>query len=553
MDRAIQRFGSAREALVEEMKKAGIIGKDRGPWMGLDGRKQHDLRHPGDGSIAIFGGAGSGKSSAIFATNLLSGAVDGSCVVFDPRGELYAICVLALTLLGHRVFSVNPTGMPWAPQHRFNPWDHLRLGPALVADNQKLFLDLLPKSSTNRSKDWPTDTARQWASSINLTLVETTGRTSLKKIYEVINSIEGNFDEWCSFLDRMLSSQFPEVRSDAGAMMAAQKNGKESWTAPLAELHIAFSSLRDPRLADALDGDDFSMSDLIRTDGDGKPPVTIFLMKPIEYVQLWSPGLRAAIGSAIQTKLRNPGAKRVSLLLDECGQLGAFPSVVELFTFCRGANIQGICAWQERAQIEGAFGPHQADAIISSAQIRSFSGVRTDNTARLVSAMCGVETLEFRPTVNQSQAVMAKQQALLAVLRGGSLQDAVAQIRHHNLGAQHLQKQQRPLLTPDEVLNLRRWEAVTFASGLLPGPIFGHWRPYFEDPCLAGLYLGNPFIDAQSVLVATRGGSRRLRVIEEDVPKAWATLPQYAGGSFKYVEGHKPSIPRSAKETTSWF
>jgi len=267
----------------------------------------------------------------------------------------------------------------------------------------------------------------------------------------------------------------------------------------------------------------------------------VFVNWPIEYIDTQSPAIRQVIGAAIQHKMRSPGGASVSVFIDECGQLKRFESVRELFTFGRGAGlINNMVAWQEVSQIRAAFGP-QADEIIGSAQFRVFKGVRTMESANMVSRMAGTMTLEYDASIEQSNARRLKEQAVQKMLTGGGFFESAADIRHYNEAQAHRTKQARAVLQPDEVLNLPPTMMVAFASGLVEGPILGHWINHFERPEFAGLYLNNPY-HGEQVLLKTRWGSKKASIIEETVPDALAHLPQYQGGTWRYVKGYRPKL-----------
>lgn len=530
-------YGSARTATPLELKRAGLIGGQRGASFGFDGTKRHRLRVPGDGSIALFGGAGSGKSAGPYASCLLGNLI-GNSLCLDLRSELTSISLLAASLAGYAVYCINPTGMSGLPQHRTQPLYHLRLGsPTLVADCQKAAMDLCPTSpgSAERSKWWELE-AQDWLTQLLLADAERAGCASPSGVYQLINAMQSDLDAWCNALQAMTHSRFPSVQRFAGQIMELQRNGRDGFTAPLGTLHTAFRFMQDPRIAAALSGSDFTMDEVVA----GRRKMRVQIIIPIEYVQVWAPALRLLIGSAIQSKLRHVSAPTLSLLIDECGQLGHFPSIREAYTFGRGAKIFSMCAWQEVSQLYNAFGHHGANEIIGSAQIRVFKGVRTLETARLVSEMAGTMTLDFDATMEQSNARRLKQQAAQRVLSGGSFLEAAADIRHYHAAAVHRQKQQRALFTPDEVMNLAPSQMIAFASGLVQAPILGHWLMYFEQPALAGRYLPNPYHDPHRVRIPTWRGHKMVRAIEKRVPRRYAHLPQYAGGTWRYIQGYRP-------------
>lgn len=536
MDYEQSRFGSAGTASTQDLRRAGIIG-GRGISFGFDETGRYELRVPSDGSVALFGGAGSGKSASALSNALIGGHLPGNFICFSPRGELEAVSMLSLSLQGYALYFINPTGMLGLPQHRFNPLDHLKINsPGLIPDAQKSALDFCPTPQGMRSS-WAFDDARRWSVELFLYDAERSGCASLPGLYELMLAMQGDLDSWCNHLDAMLQSRFVTVRSFAGEIMGLQREGRESFSAPMGVLQNALAFMRDPRLQWTFSGNDFSLEWL--TDSGRK--IGVFMSWPIEYIQTQSPAIRQSIGSAIQHKMRRPGSAPVSVLIDECGQLQNFPSVRELFTFGRGAGlVSNMVAWQEVSQIRAGFGP-QADEIIGSAQFRVFKGVRTMQSAEMVSRMAGTMTLEYDASVEQSNARRLKQHAAQRMLSGGSFFEAAADITHYRAAQVHRTKQSRAVLQPDEVLNLPPAAMVAFASGLVEGPILGRWINHFERADFAGLYLNNPYHGEQA-LIKTRLGTKRCAVVEAPVPRSLAHLPQYQSGTWRYVEGYRPKV-----------
>lgn len=537
MDYENYRFGSAGVPSLHDLKRAGLLTPD-GISIGFDQTKRHELFAVSDGSIALFGGTGSGKSASAFANPLIGGHLPGNFILFDPRGELAAIVLLSLSLQGYAVHFIiagsNPMGFP---KSQCNPYDYLILdSPTLIPDSQKVALDFCPTPGGVRSS-WSYDDARRWLGSIILYDAEHNGCASPTGIYDVLMSIQGNLDVWCNHLDAMTRSRFPSVSAFAEEIMGLQKEGRESFTAPIGILLSAFDYMRDPNLQWTFSGNDFSLQSL----GNQNKKLAVILIWPLEYLQTQAPAIRQVLGAAIQGKLRKPGSAPVSVLIDEGGQLGNFPSVRELYTFGRGASlVNNMVAWQEVSQLYAAFGP-QANEIIGSAQYRAFKGVRTIETAELVSRMSGTMTLEYDATMEQSNSRRLKEQAVQRMLTGGGFLEAAADIRHYKQAETHRAMQARAVLTPDEVMNMPPTQMVAFASGLVDGPIVGHWINHFDRADYAGKYLNNPY-HGDEVLIKTRFGHRKVPVIEERVPEALAHLPQFKNGLWHYVQGYRPNL-----------
>ena len=528
-NRAEDRYGSASLANEADCRRAGLIGGNKGAYIGHMGR--HALRLPNDGSVALFGGAGSGKSSSIYALNELTDYIGCNSITLDLRGELTAIGTLSATMQGYHQYTFNPYGVPWCPQHGTNPLDHLNINnPTLISDTRKVMIELL---ELPEERKWWLDDALQWSIGLLLVLCERDGVASLPTLYTAILNMNGaNFDEWLALYERMGQSRFAEVQQVAEAIAQAQNEGRDGFRAPMNALISALSFMQEPAVFNALQGQDFSLDVICRTDIKAKVKIVI----PMQYLGQSKGLIRLLLSRPIQDKMRIGGSHKIAVLIDECGQINRSESVRELFTFARGAGAFGLCAWQEVSQIYGAFGNHGGNEIIGSALVRSFAGVKTMETARLASSLAGVTTNRYDDIERQSDFTRQKQLAVQSIMNGGNIAEAVANIRHYKASETRQSKEPRELYKPDEVLNLDG--ALTFVSGLVQGPIHAHWPRYFECKSLAGKYLANPFHDENNVLIK----GKKVPVITEDCPSTLQHLPQYQSGTWQYVKGYRPRI-----------
>ena len=151
-------------------------------------------------------------------------------------------------------------------------------------------------------------------------------------------------------------------------------------------------------------------------------------------------------------------------------------------------------------------------------------------------------TLPYDDENNQSNAKRLKQHAAHQLLSGINILQAASDLRHYQLAAEHQVRQARPVLTPDEVLNLPASAMVAFASGKVEGAILGHWINHFDRRDLRGRFLPNPYHDAERVRIKSTLGHRLAPIVEESVPDRLAHLPQYASGYWRYVSGFRPRI-----------
>lgn len=115
-----------------------------------------------------------------------------------------------------------------------------------------------------------------------------------------------------------------------------------------------------------------------------------------------------------------------------------------------------------------------------------------------------------------------------------------ADMKYHAFAETNRTKQARALMMPEEVLALPEDRQILFISGKNLKPVFAEKHPYYTRSDFAGRFLPNPFHPPHdSVAVPSRWGQRRARVITEKVPQQFADYPQYASGTWSYVEGYR--------------
>ena len=117
-------------------------------------------------------------------------------------------------------------------------------------------------STTNGKFNWWEIDALDWLTQVNLAIIEMEGKTSLPMLYDVLCRMQGDLEWWASFVAEMEHSRFPEVRRFAGQIRELQKQGREGFTSPYSALMTSFAFMQDPRMSDALSGNDFSMCDV---------------------------------------------------------------------------------------------------------------------------------------------------------------------------------------------------------------------------------------------------------------------------------------------------
>jgi type IV secretion system protein VirD4 len=531
IDHEQMRYGSARWAERSEIVRAGLM-LGRGLHIGYLGKERLSLDSDAPG--ILFAGSGSGKGRDYLIETILRSGL-GPLLVMDPKGELAACTIASFLRWGAFMWLWNPCGLHGLPQHRVNPLDILtRDSPRLHADTKFIAAGLIPLSG-GKDGHYFELRAREWVEAIIKSLIEQRGSVTFPAFWCVVQAIESNGVIWDAQLSRMERSAFPDVRA-AGAEMWAkqQKTHGNEFGAILGTIKAHLSFLSDPMLLASLDNPNFSLKDLT-----GQQLASVFALVPREYIRLWSPVLRVIFTVTMLYKSRAPAARRITMLIDEAGQMGRFEALLDAFTYGRGAGVRTIALFQDIGQIVSNYGAPAVQGFLGSSQLRLFFGVRDLETATLISRILGNETLSFNDTKQQEEARMRRVHAMRAFMEGSDPFTSAFDVSHYGRASEHRSTMQRALMTPDEIINMPEHRMIALITGLYP--IYEHKYPYFTRRDLNGLWLPNPLVPQPQDRVTLPAWlwSRTRRVITEEAPPHLAHFPQHDAG-IRYVEGFRP-------------
>jgi type IV secretion system protein VirD4 len=535
------RFGSAAFAERVDVERAGLF-KPRGPQIGFfDGKPLH---LDSDAPMLTVAGAGSGKTLTTLAFVLCQLHIE-RLFVLDLRGELGAISIHNFASKGISTYFWNPTGLAGLPHHNCNPLDLLtRDNPRLVADCRMIAESLVPFSGGGNGRYFEMR-ARDWSTALLLVIAKRDGVASFPALYTMMNMIEGDTDRWADQLQAMLDSNVDSIRRTAGEMVTKQQDAPKEFGAIMGTIYAQLSWLDDPTLLASLDHPEFSLAALC---ADGLPS-SFFLNVPMEYVGIWSPLIRCFFTSAMLYKMRKPDAPRITMIIDEAGQLGNFDALLRAFTYGRGAGIRAWAFFQDLAQIERNYGRNALQSFVGSAQMRQFYGVRDYETAELISKMLGDETRDYVDPLQRERARHGKAQSLLGLLLGHDPIGSARSYKRHQSEGEHRAKQTRRLMTAAEILAMPEDKQILFISGLNLPPLYAEKYAYFTRSEMAGRYLPNPYHPpCDTVVVQTAHGPERRRVVTEPVPPELGRYPQYKRGWWSYVDGYRPSLGRTLND-----
>ncbi len=524
------RFGSARFAHRADLEAAGMLAFSvtalfLGFFLGAP------IWYDRDGGLLMVAGARSGKLRDILAYNICRGiAAAETFLILDMKGELAAISRDQTSDRKHCLYW-NPLSLHGLPQHRLNSVDYLRWSsPTLFADMKAFIAQLIGLSGSSNAVYFELNAGR-FAEAIGIILVKTRGVLTLPDLYRAILSIAEGGKEWLDLAYEMHTSGIELCRSVEAEIPAARADSSGGFKGILGELQKAVACLSDPLLRDAVSEPfDFSLEDLC-DDGQARQ---FYIMCPPELVATWAPVIKSIFTGAMIYKARKPQAPRQTWILDECAQLKGFELVPKMFSYGAGIGIRPWAIFQTFNQMDD-LSPNAKSVIPASASVQSTFGIRDWESAKRVSDMLGIETLDYTDPAHHARLELDARAHLQAVLAGDDAFAAAPKLEQLIAETQLYSKLRRPLQTPDEVLNMAGDRQFIFADGL-PGAIYASRAPYWEQRFMAGRYHPNPYHPPlDRVLVRGRLGSHWRPVTTEAVPAEFSNYPQYQSGQWSYI------------------
>lgn len=527
------RFGSARWATKRDIDRAGLFTR-KGPQLGFFGKRPIHIE--GDAPILTVGGAGSGKLRDILGY-VICNSPGQRMLLLDPRADLLAISQHVHAAHGEHAPPWDPLGLSGLPSHACNPLDILDPSAPTFHTDCKFICEGLVAAS-DKEDGYFVGRARQWIASFLKHLAFRNGSVSLPELVDLVDSIESDHEVWAGHLRDMLNCNLASVRRTAGEALSKQQDSPKEFGSIMGTIYGALDFLDDPKLLHSLRKSEFSLKDLL----DPETVRKIFLNIPAEYLGPWSPLVRIIFTVVMLYKARQPEADQIMLLVDEAGQLGKFEALLRAFTFGRGAGIRAWAVFQDTGQIQRNFGRDALQGFLGSAQTRQFLGVRDPFTAKIVSDMCGHETLHYDDAEHQDHARWRQHDAF-AKMFGDNADPfkAAAQFARARADARRRSEQQRLLVTPAEVMALPEDRQILFVSGMDLPPILAEKYPYFDQREMAGKFMPNPYHPpTDRVRYRTWWGYRTVPIIETTVPKKFAGFPQYRDGTMRFPKGFQP-------------
>lgn len=485
--------GTARFATEADIRESGLLppkGKLQeagiivGGWTHRNGSLSY-LTHTGKAHVLSLGPTRAGKTQGVLVPSLLTWP--GSCVVYDPKGELYQQTGGWRSIQGENVV------LRFAPAEldntvAWNPLDRVRVGtPYAYRDVANIIQQIADPAGKGLSDHWEPSGAN-YIVGVTLFLLAMHGETTLST---VLSTIDGETDPTRLFR-AMAACSVDQVAEVGRGMQATPDRERGSIISTARRQLITF---RDPVIAGNTSRSDFTTDDLM----NGDRPVTLYIEARGEDELRLRPLVRLFITLAIGQLISKPpvivnGRERpphkhpLLLAVDEFASLGRMEPLEMALSKSAGAGITALLLCQDYQQILAAYG--QTEAITGHCAVISAYAPNNAQTADWLSRKTGQSTVvveevsESRHTVGNDRS---QSQSYRSVGRPLMTADEVSRLRAPVRDAEGL------IVEPGELLVFKAGHHVIRATQSLAfrDPDFRE-RMALPGPIMVPTYGGNP-------------------------------------------------------------
>ncbi|MEL6171287.1 MAG: type IV secretory system conjugative DNA transfer family protein [Pseudomonadota bacterium] len=542
IDPSVDRFGSAGFADARMRRDAGLR-TPQGAYIGHDpaGRAHYSSQQS---ALLLVGGARSLKGSVVIPS-LVDGCLYDEngphhLVLLDFKGQDGPIAAQQVRH-GRHCYYFNPRKSRSEPSHRFDALGHLHASsPTLVSDAMDFGANWNPETDPRSS--YFERTAGKINAALAVTYARTIGPVTLPAMADKIAQLGDRTEEWLSFQFDLTQQPEAQIREVATLLERVQSGDFQGggWDGIKGELAKSYACLVDHDLRDALSPPfDFSFDQLTENDTG---PCMVSIMEDLQYAETSGPIIRTLFSTALLHKRRQIANRPQYWLLQEIGNIGAWPLAESLATIGAGYGIRPAYVVQSTEQLENL--KKGASKIIpNSCGTQIFLGTRSASQARLIQSQLGRMSVSYTDPESIERANAAKSRAIAQMLLGqGDPMMAMLEAGHQERMALQTRKMGRDLRGIDEILGERNGQAFVFLPGVLEKPAYLTIRPYWQRFDLRGAYLGDPFHNKPgTVEIRGRFRQRIARVVTEDAPSSVRDWPQYRDtGQWRYVKGFRP-------------
>lgn len=433
------RFRDRREMCELESGDGLVVGR-------LPRGKAGLLRYDGEGHLLTVAPTRAGKGVGSIIPNLL--LADRPVIAIDPKGENFKAASAAREKYGP-VFALDPFGVVGSGAVAYNPMDFLDPGSAMFAEDAYSLATALVSDAPSQVREahWNEEaTALIHGLIMFCATTEAPEHRNLGRVRAYLTMPPEGFKELLELMQQSTAADGLVAR--AANRRLGQNDREAASILTTAQRHTHF--LDSAMIQRVTARTDFSFMDVANHSG------SVFLVLPPDRIATYSRWLRVMVGQAITeiARAKEPPARRVLFMLDECAALGRLEPLQQAAGLMAGYGMQIWSVFQDLHQLREVYGK-SAETFLANAGVVQAFNVNDLETARWVSHSLGANTVTYAT---------------------GRASDRSGQARTG-----------RPLLTPEEVLNLPPDQQILLTQ--TGRPVAARKVQYFRDAEFRG-FLG---------------------------------------------------------------
>lgn len=334
------------------------------------------LHWDGEGHLLTVAPTRSGKSTTTIVPNLVR--YKGSCVVFDPKGELYRETAQWRRDNVGPVYRVAPFETDTAS---FNPLETLS-GPS---DARMLADQIIPYDP--KAQDFFRKDAIAILSAL-IVYVAQNAPPGLRNLAEVRKITAQPLSVFQEVIENMTRSDIPMVAN--AAQIVYDKDKDRSLPSLRDTLNTEMSLWDDPGVVAATSTSQLDFKTL------KDRPATVYITVPFHKIKAYAGFLKILLVTALEAMVENPRQPDIPVLfiLDEFLSLGPFPKFRDAIQTHAGAGVRLWFFLQNLSTLEEHY-PQSWKAFFD-ATVKMFFGTDDIFTGNLISSMLGGKTVAFQ-------------------------------------------------------------------------------------------------------------------------------------------------------------
>lgn len=325
--------------------------------------------------------AGAGKSVAVLLVNLLS--YRGSCVVADPKGELYKYTAwFREHVLGHTIVRIDPAGVggPVETADCLNSFDFIDPHGRDFAEMVRDVGDSIVIRDDEKTPHW-NDRAVDVLTAITA-FVCACARDPAKRHLGTVRDLLSNHDRFSEAIEAMqLVEGFGGVVANYGGQLTFLQDKERA--SVLSTVHRQISWMMSPAITACLSRSTFDPRRL----WSGK--MTIYIILPHDRLSILAGVQRLIISTIMRLIARNGDESHpVLFMLDEAGHLGKLRIVEDAVTLLRSFGIRVWLFVQSIDQLKKIYG-ERASTVLDNLGTQQYFGITSYDTAEAMSRRVG--------------------------------------------------------------------------------------------------------------------------------------------------------------------